>query len=97
MTTPKQHPIREEASALGDRATGAMKDFAGEVLNDPALEQKGEEQNASGRARQGANEAPSETPSTQHYVASFSMIRSRLIAPTSVCVRATMPPRISTW
>ena len=48
MTTPKQHGIGEEASALGDRVSGAIKDKTGELLNDPSLEQRGEAQNRAG-------------------------------------------------
>ena len=65
----KQHGVREEASALGDRVTGAMKDKAGELANDPSLERRGEEQNASGRQRQQANHVLGGTE--RRYVSSF--------------------------
>jgi hypothetical protein len=66
MATPKQHGIGEEAAALGDRAAGAIKDKTGELLNEPALERRGEEQNASGRERQEANRV-----GDQGYVTNF--------------------------
>jgi uncharacterized protein YjbJ (UPF0337 family) len=68
MANPKQQPMRDEASALGDRAAGAMKDFAGEAMNDPSLEREGELQNASGRAREVANEVTGDTPPSRQYV-----------------------------
>ena len=69
MTTPKQHGIGEEASALGNRVSGAIKDKTGELLNDPSLEQRGEAQNASGRARQEVNRVTGDTD--QRYITSF--------------------------
>src|SRR5262245_15141733 len=71
MATPKEQSIREEASALGDRAAGAVKDKAGEVFDDPALERRGEEQNAAGRARQEANRETDTTATGQRYVTTF--------------------------
>ena len=69
MATPKQHGIGEEAAALGDRASGAIKDKTGELLNDPSLERRGEEQNASGRERQEANRVVRDPD--QGYVTNF--------------------------
>lgn len=69
MVTPKQHGIGEEASALGDRASGAIKDKTGELLNDPSLERRGEAQNASGRERQEANQVTGDAD--RRYVTGF--------------------------
>lgn len=44
--------ITEEASAFGQRATGAAKDAAGAVLGNDRLEREGERENATGRLRQ---------------------------------------------
>ena len=52
----KQHGVGEEASAFGDRVTGAIKDKTGELVDDPSLERRGEEQNARGRERQETNQ-----------------------------------------
>ena len=69
MATSKQHGIAEEASALGDRASGAIKDKTGELLNDPSLERRGAAQTASGRARQEGNRVTRDTG--QRYVTSL--------------------------
>jgi uncharacterized protein YjbJ (UPF0337 family) len=71
MTIPKEQSIREEASAVGDRAAGAFKDKAGELIDDPALERRGEEQNAAGRARQEANRVTDDITTGQRYVTTF--------------------------
>jgi uncharacterized protein YjbJ (UPF0337 family) len=71
MAIPKEQSIREEASALGDRAAGAFKDKAGEAMDDPALERRGEEQNAAGRARQEANRVTDTSSTGQRYVTTF--------------------------
>jgi len=65
----KQDGVKEEASALGDRVTGAVKDKAGELTGNPSLERRGEEQNASGRERQQANQVVGGTE--RRYVSSF--------------------------
>ena len=65
----KQHGLGEEASALSDRVTGSIKDTAGELVDDPALERRGEEQNARGRERQQANQVLGGTD--RRYVSSF--------------------------
>lgn len=49
--------ITEEASAFGQRATGAAKDAAGAVLGNDRLEREGERENAEGRLRQAENDA----------------------------------------
>ena len=56
MDNPKKGSIGEEASAIKDRAVGAAKDKFGEATGDPNLERRGEAQNASGHARQAAND-----------------------------------------
>ena len=65
----KQHGVGEEASALGDRVTGAVKDKAGELVDSPSLERRGEEQNARGRERQQANQVLG--GAERRYVSSF--------------------------
>jgi len=48
--------VREEASAFGERITGAAKDATGAVLGNDALQREGEREKASGRARQARND-----------------------------------------
>ena len=48
--------LAEEASALGQRAKGKLKDIAGEVTGDESLEEKGERENRAGRERQRNND-----------------------------------------
>lgn len=45
----------EEASAMGQRAKGAVKDATGAVTGNRSLEREGEYENQQGRARQAAN------------------------------------------
>jgi uncharacterized protein YjbJ (UPF0337 family) len=47
--------IGEEASAVGDRVTGNVKDAVGSVTGNRSLEREGEAQAASGSVRQGQN------------------------------------------
>ena len=55
---PRHDPgVVEETSATGQRFKGAVKNAAGEVLNDQELEEKGERENAAGRDRQRKNDA----------------------------------------
>jgi uncharacterized protein YjbJ (UPF0337 family) len=49
--------VREETSAAGQRVKGAVKNAAGELIDDEELEQKGERENAAGRDRQDRNDA----------------------------------------
>jgi uncharacterized protein YjbJ (UPF0337 family) len=69
MDTLKKNSIGEEASAMKDRAVGAAKDKVGEMTGDPSLERRGEAQNASGQARQAANDVY--TSSSDRYVTGF--------------------------
>ncbi|MFN7927942.1 MAG: hypothetical protein U0Y68_08340 [Blastocatellia bacterium] len=46
----------EEASAMGQRATGAVKEATGAMTGNRDLEQRGEYQNQQGRARQESNQ-----------------------------------------
>jgi uncharacterized protein YjbJ (UPF0337 family) len=57
----KDDSMSEEASALGQRAKGAIKDAAGAVTGNERLEREGERENAQGRARQASNEVFDET------------------------------------
>jgi uncharacterized protein YjbJ (UPF0337 family) len=49
--------VREEASATGQRIKGAVKNAAGELVDDDRLEEKGERENAAGKERQKRNDA----------------------------------------
>jgi uncharacterized protein YjbJ (UPF0337 family) len=49
--------LAEETSATGQRIKGSLKDIAGEVTGDEALEEKGERENEAGRERQRNNDA----------------------------------------
>jgi uncharacterized protein YjbJ (UPF0337 family) len=49
--------VAEETSATGQRIKGAIKDAAGELTGDEALEDKGERENAAGKDRQRRNDA----------------------------------------
>jgi uncharacterized protein YjbJ (UPF0337 family) len=49
--------VAEETSATGQRVKGAIKNAAGELTNDPSLEDKGERENAAGKDRQRRNDA----------------------------------------
>lgn len=53
--------VSEEASAMGQRVKGAVKDAAGAVTGNESLEREGERENAEGRARQGRNDVFDET------------------------------------
>ena len=55
MDDNKRNTLGEEASALGQRAKGAVKDAAGAVTGNRSLEREGEAENQQGRARQAAN------------------------------------------
>ena len=56
---PRHTPgsVAEETSATGQRIKGAVKNAAGELVGDEALEDKGERENAAGRDRQRKNDA----------------------------------------
>ena len=53
----KPGSVAEESSATGQRVKGAMKNAAGELINDESLEEKGERENAAGKDRQKRNDA----------------------------------------
>lgn len=55
QTGAKKGTFTEEASAMGQRAKGAVKDATGAVTGNERLEREGERENAQGRARQQAN------------------------------------------
>jgi len=56
--------LTEEASATGQRAKGAAKDATGSLLGINRIEREGEIENASGRARQAANDVFDESDRT---------------------------------
>ncbi len=60
-TRHKDDSVAEEASALGQRVTGAAKDAAGAMTGNRSLEREGERQNAEGRMRQATNNVMDET------------------------------------
>jgi uncharacterized protein YjbJ (UPF0337 family) len=49
--------LAEETSATGQRIKGATKDAVGDLIDDEAMEEKGERENAAGRKRQRDNDA----------------------------------------
>ena len=53
----RPNSVSEEASALGQRAKGAVKDVVGATTGNESLEREGERQNAEGRKRQAENDA----------------------------------------
>jgi uncharacterized protein YjbJ (UPF0337 family) len=59
MAEPRKkydNKVAEETSAMGERAVGAVKEGVGSVTGNRGLEQRGERQNAEGRARQSTNQ-----------------------------------------
>jgi uncharacterized protein YjbJ (UPF0337 family) len=52
-----RNSVAEETSATGQRIKGAVKDAAGAITGDEALERKGERENAAGIDRQRKNDA----------------------------------------
>lgn len=61
-TTRRDDSAQEEISATGERVKGAAKDAAGSLLGLGRLEREGEIENASGRARQEANDVVGSDP-----------------------------------
>jgi uncharacterized protein YjbJ (UPF0337 family) len=55
-TKKYDNSLSEEASAIGERAKGAVKEGWGKVTGDRATEREGERENAEGRARQSSNQ-----------------------------------------
>ena len=55
-STASDGSLSEETSAIGQRVKGAVKDGAGAVTGNEALEREGERENAEGRRRQTQNE-----------------------------------------
>jgi uncharacterized protein YjbJ (UPF0337 family) len=49
--------VAEETSATGQRIKGAIKDTAGDLIDDEEMERKGERENAAGINRQRKNDA----------------------------------------
>lgn len=56
MTDTRKGSMREEASAFGQRASGAVKDAAGSLTGNDRLEREGERDRELGRSRQQTNE-----------------------------------------
>lgn len=59
MTEPRiksDGSVTEEASAIGERAKGAIKEGWGAITGNESLENRGEQENAQGRARQTSNQ-----------------------------------------
>lgn len=49
--------VAEEVSATGQRVKGGLKNAAGELIDDEALEEKGEREGQAGKDRQRRNDA----------------------------------------
>jgi uncharacterized protein YjbJ (UPF0337 family) len=59
-STQRRHAkdsVEEETSATGQRVKGAIKDAAGDLIDDEEMEEKGERENAAGKIRQKKNDA----------------------------------------
>jgi uncharacterized protein YjbJ (UPF0337 family) len=56
MINDGQGTVREEASAIGDRIEGNVKDAYGSVTGNTAVEREGEAQATSGKVREGQNQ-----------------------------------------
>ncbi len=56
MNNEGQGTVREEASAVGDRIEGNVKDAYGSITGNESVERAGEKQAADGKARQGQNQ-----------------------------------------
>jgi uncharacterized protein YjbJ (UPF0337 family) len=52
-----RNSIAEEVSATGQRVKGNLKNATGELIDDDALEQKGERESRAGQDRQKKNDA----------------------------------------
>lgn len=52
-----RNSVAEEVSATGQRVKGAVKNAAGDLVDDERLEDKGERENAAGIDRQRKNDA----------------------------------------
>lgn len=52
-----RNSVAEEVSATGQRVKGAIKNAAGDLVDDERLEEKGERENAAGIDRQRKNDA----------------------------------------
>lgn len=58
----EKNTVGEEASAIGERVKGNVKEGFGKVVGNPALESEGRSEAVEGHARQSANVATAETP-----------------------------------
>ena len=65
------NPITEQASALGLRAKGAVKDATGSMTGNRTMEREGDRENAEGRARQASSDTV-ETNADMHAVGNRS-------------------------
>jgi uncharacterized protein YjbJ (UPF0337 family) len=56
---PRHKPgsVAEETSATGQRVKGAVKDTAGDLVDDEQMEEKGKRENQAGTDRQKKNDA----------------------------------------
>ena len=53
----EKNSVLEETSATGQRIKGRTKDAVGDLIDDEAMEEKGERENLAGRKRQRDNDA----------------------------------------
>jgi uncharacterized protein YjbJ (UPF0337 family) len=59
-STARKHDrnsVAEETSATGQRVKGTMKEAVGDAIDDEAMENKGDRENAAGKERQRKNDA----------------------------------------
>lgn len=58
-STARRHDnsVAEEVSSTGQRIKGGLKNAAGELIDDEALEEKGERESNAGEVRQRRNDA----------------------------------------
>jgi uncharacterized protein YjbJ (UPF0337 family) len=88
---PKKREDREseEASAIGQRAKGAVKEGWGKVTGDEELEREGEQERAEGRARQSSSQVIVSNADTDRIwvIATFRDIESAERAYTSLAGR----------
>jgi len=68
MANPKKGTAAEEASAMGERATGAAKEGWGKLTGDEATRREGQYEQDEGRARQASNEVFDRDPSERRWV-----------------------------
>lgn len=80
MTEPRKKydgSVTEEASAMGERAKGAIKEGWGAITGDRDLENRGEQENAEGRERQSSNQVFGTFTDRESAERAYSLLGSR--------------------